>query len=120
MSEKWRHALIWIIKANAVTWTVTLCLFGVLLLLGFDASGLVVSRYFSKVLFLESGILLLVGGLVAFGSGIFSSKVREHVFKSGEEWSMEKLRKGEKRANLFILAGALLFAQSLLVSLLAL
>jgi hypothetical protein len=46
-------------------------------------------------------------------SSIFSSKIREYVFHSGEEWSKEKHERSEARAVLYILTGVVLFLESL-------
>ncbi|MGD8543876.1 MAG: hypothetical protein PVG48_02005 [Candidatus Bathyarchaeota archaeon] len=69
--------------------------------------------FFSMVLLFESGTIFLVGGLVAMSSSIFSSKIREYVFHSGEEWSKEKHERSEARAVLYILTGVVLFLESL-------
>ena len=79
------------------------------LILRVDAFTLVQNDFFSMIVLLESGVVFLVGGLIAMSSSIFPSKVREHVFHSDEEWSQEKHKKSERKANLYILIGILLF-----------
>jgi hypothetical protein len=80
----------------------------------FDAVVLAPLRadFFSFLLLLEAGIVFLVGGAIAMSSSIFPSKIREHFLHSGEKWSEEKLKKGEARANTYILAGVFLFLES--------
>jgi len=119
MNRNWSQLLIWLLKANLAVWLIDSALLAVLALLGFDALSLVYAGYFSKILLLEAGILFLIGGAIAFSSGLFPSKVREHVLRKDEDWSVEKLKKGEKKANQYILVGVLLFVQSLIVSVLA-
>jgi hypothetical protein len=46
------------------------------------------------------------------------SKTREVVLKSDEKWSLEKLRKSEKRANKYIVLAVILLVESILISLL--
>ncbi len=116
MNVNLHQPLIWVLKLNVIVWIVDLVLFGVLVLLGLDAFGIVAAGYFSKVLLLEAGVIFVVGGAVAFSSGIFSSKVRDHISHSEERWSVEKLSKSEKKANLFIITGVFLFLQALIVS----
>jgi len=69
--------------------------------------------FFSLILLLDSGIIFLIGGIVAMSSSIFPSKVREHVLHSDEKWSQEKHKKSEQKANLYILTGIFLFLESL-------
>ena len=68
------------------------------------------------LLLLEAGILLLGGGAYVLTSGVFFGKVREQVFHS-EGWSPEEYRRSEVRALPFIVAGALVLAESLLLAL---
>jgi hypothetical protein len=75
--------------------------------------SLVKGGFFSMVLLLDSGIVFLVAGLIAMSSSIFPSKVKEYVFHSGEQWSHEKHKKSEAKANLYILMGVLLFLESI-------
>ncbi len=118
MARSWRQLSIWILKAHIVVWAIDFVFLAFLvLLLNFDFFVLMGTGYFSKMLLLEAGVVFLVGGAIAMSSSIFAGKVREHVLHSEEKWSVEKLRKGEKRADLFILAGILFFVESFLVAL---
>ncbi len=65
------------------------------------------------ILLLDAGIIFLVGGLIPLFSSIFPSKVREHVFHYNEEWSQEKHRNSQVKANVYIILGALLLVESL-------
>jgi NADH:ubiquinone oxidoreductase subunit 5 (subunit L)/multisubunit Na+/H+ antiporter MnhA subunit len=73
--------------------------------------------YLSTMLFIESGIIFLIGGVIAISSSIFFSKIKEHFFHSEERWSTEKQKKSEQKANLYILAGAIMFLESLILAL---
>ena len=111
-----RMWMIWILRGNLVVWSVNVLLFVILVSLGSVLSGLVSSGYFSKMTLLETGICFLVGGAIAFSGSVSSSKIKEYIRKSDERWSIERLRKSEKRANKYIVLAILLFAESLIVS----
>lgn len=71
----------------------------------------------TTLLLLESGVLFLTGGFAAYGGTIFVSKVRQYYFKSGEDWTPETARKGEKNAFFFVALAVILLAESLILSL---
>jgi hypothetical protein len=119
-STNWRKLLIWILKANIAVWIIDILVLAVLFVLSFDLITLVNSAYFSKMLLLEAGIVFIIGGFIAFSSGVFSSKAKENILHKHEDWSVEKLEKSEKKANPYILLGVVLFAESLILSLFAL
>jgi hypothetical protein len=107
---------IWILKGNLVVWSVNILLFIILVSLGSVLSSLVSSGYFSKMILLQTGICFLVGGAIAFSGSVSSSKIKEFIRKSDEQWSIDKLRKSEKRANKYIALAILFFVESLIVS----
>jgi len=113
MPWNWRRSVIWVLKVNLAFLVIDLLLLPFLALF-FEVSvfTLVKDGFFSLVLLLDSGIIFLAGGLVAMSSSIFPSKVREHVFHSGEQWSQEKHKKSESKANVYILTGVVLFLES--------
>jgi len=114
MAWNWRRPLTWVLKVNLAFLVIDLLLLPFLsLFFKVSAFTLVKDGFFSMMLLLESGIIFLAGGLVAMSSSIFPSKVREHVFHSDEKWSQEKHKKSEAKANLYILAGVLLFLESI-------
>lgn len=116
-ARSWRQLSIWILRAHIVAWVANFVFLAFLVLaLDFDFFMLIGTGYFPKMLLLEAGIVFLVGGGIAFSSSIFAGKVREHVLHSEEKWSIEKLIKGEKRADLYILAGIFFFVESIAVS----
>jgi len=118
MPKGWRKSVIWALKVNLTVLAVDFLLLMIWLLL---ANGNILAPvrkdFLPLLLLLEAGLVFLIGGAVAMSSAIFPSKVQEHVFHSGEEWSKEKLKKGEAKANLYILAGAFLFLESLALAL---
>jgi hypothetical protein len=67
------------------------------------------------LLFVESAILLLFGGFRAFSSFIFLNKVREHFFKSKEEWSGTKNIEKIKESDFYVFEGLLLLIESILL-----
>lgn len=115
MPAGWRRSATWILKVNVIFLIMDIVL--LLLLSQFfrvDVFSLVNSGFFSMLLLLDSGIVFLMGGLLAMSSSIFPSKVREHVFHSNELWSQERHRKSERKANLYILMGVLLLLESII------
>lgn len=114
MAADWLKSVIWALRVNFIIVIFDLILLAVWLLL--QSANLIVPMrrdFFSVLLFLESALVFLAGGVVAMSASIFPSKIREHFFRSKEEWSAEKHKKGEARANLYILAGVFLFLESL-------
>jgi hypothetical protein len=119
-SNNWKKLLFWLTKANMVMWIINILLLAVFFLFNHNLIALINSAFFSKTLLLEAGITFLVGGLIVFSSGIISSKVKKEFFHKQQDWSAEKLREDEKKANQYIILGATLFLQSLAVSFLSL
>jgi hypothetical protein len=114
----WPSLLKWIIKLNMVIWIFNGFIFAVLAISHWNPDLLY--AYFSKVLFLETGIAFLIGGIIAFSSSALPTKAKEHIRQSEEHWSIETLRQGEKRANKYLLLAIVLFIQSILISLIGL
>lgn len=114
MPWNWLRSVTWALKVNLAFLIIDLLLLPFFSLF-FEVSVLMLVKdgFFSTMLLLDSGIIFLVGGLIAFSSSIFPSKVKEHVFHSEEKWSQEKHRKSERKANLYILTGILLFLESI-------
>ncbi len=99
---------------------VDLLIFSALVAIGFNAASLATGRFFSVTLLLACGIAFLVGGAIAFSSGIFSTRAKEKIMHRNEQWSVENLRQGERRAHPYLLLAVLLFLESLLLSLFSL
>lgn len=114
--RNWRLLLIWILKANFISWIFDFAVFAMLILLGFGVYSLAYAGYFSKMLFLECGVIFVIGGAIAFSGSLGSSKTKEYIRKSDEQWSIEKLRTSEKRANKYIILAVILFFESILIS----
>jgi hypothetical protein len=76
-----------------------------------------VRNLFTALLLVEAGALFLLGGFVAYGGTIFVSKVRQHILKTGGDWKPEDAMRGEENALSYVLLASLLFAESLLLSL---
>ena len=110
--------LVWLLKVNLLMWAINAILFAILVLLGSSPTGLLSSGLFSKLTLFETGIALVVAGAVAFSGSASASKTREYVRKSDEQWSIDKLRKSEKRANKYIVMAIVIFAESIVISLL--
>ena len=114
MPWNWRQPVLWVLKVNLTFLIIDLLLLLFLsLLLRVDLFSLVRAGFFPMTLLLNSGIVFLAGGLIAMSSSIFPSKIREYVFHSDEKWSKEKQKKSERKANLYILTGVVLFLESL-------
>jgi hypothetical protein len=114
MPWNWRQPVLWVLKVNLTFLMIDLLLLLFLaLLLRVSVFSLVKAGFFPMTLLLNSGIVFLAGGLIAMSSSIFPSKIREYVFHSDEKWSQEKQKKSERKANLYILSGVILFLESL-------
>jgi len=114
MAVDWRKSLFWALKVNFVVVVID----AILLAIGFvlqSASIIAPLRrdFVIILLLLESALVFITGGAVAMSTSIFPTKIREHFFRSKEEWSAEKHRKSEARANMYILVGIFLFVESL-------
>jgi hypothetical protein len=114
MPWNWRRSITWVLKVDLIFLAINLTSLPFLsLFFKVSVFTLVKGGFFSMVLLFESGIIFLVGGLIAMSSSIFPSKIREYVFHSGEKWSKEKHERSEARAILYILTGVVLFLESL-------
>lgn len=121
MPWNWLRPVTWVLKVNFTFLVIDLLLLPFLsLFFKVSVLTLVKGGFFSMMLLLDSGIIFLAGGLIAMSSSIFPSKIREHVFHSNERWSQGKHKKSEKKANLYILTGVLLFLESIVSAFLAL
>jgi hypothetical protein len=104
----------WTIKLNIAIWAANFVIFTILTLTNHNTTFL--QGYFSKILFFETGLAFLIGGVLAFSSSVLPSKAREYVSKSEEHWSIDTLKVGEKRANKYLLLAVILFSQSIIIS----
>ena len=115
MPWNWRQPVLWVLKVNLAFLVIDLLLLLFLaLLLRVSVFSLVKAGFFPMMLLLNSGIVFLAGGLMAMSSSIFPSKIREYVLHSDEKWSEERQKKSERKANLYILAGIILFLESVI------
>lgn len=109
------HSLIkWTIKLNVIIWVANVIVFVILSLIDYNAT--VLQAFFTKALFLETGIIFLVGGILTFSSSVLPSKAREYISKSEEHWSIDTLKTAEKKANKYLLLAVILFIQSIIIS----
>jgi hypothetical protein len=115
-NSSWRMRTIWIIEINLIVWIINALIFAIFVLSGSTVTNLASSGYFSKITLLETGIAFLTAGAVAFSGSISSSKTKEYVLKSEEQWSIEKLKKSEKRASKYIILAIILFVESIVIS----
>ena len=113
MSAGPRTYLLWILKANLAVWAANVLLFVIVF---FARSGFSVTNFFSLVTLLETALFLLIGGALAFLGAASTHKIREQMDKHSGQWTIERLRKSEKRANKYLLLAAILFVECLIVS----
>ncbi|HUK84744.1 MAG TPA: hypothetical protein VLU95_02670 [Candidatus Acidoferrum sp.] len=104
----------WTIKLNVIIWIANVIIFVILTLI--DRNATVLQTFFTKASFLETGITLLVGGILTFSSSVLPSKAREYISKSEEHWSIDTLKIAEKKANKYLLLAVILFIQSIIIS----
>ena len=107
--------LIWFLKANLIIWVINGLLFGIFVALNSSWSSDAFSNYFSKITLLETGISFLAGGVLAFSGSILPSKTKEYIRNSEEHWSIEKLKKSEKRANKYLVLAVILLIESIIL-----
>jgi hypothetical protein len=112
----WQTQSIWVLQRNLIVWVLNGLVFLILVLSGSNLANLAFSGYFSKITLLETGVAFLVGGAIAFSGSIFPSKAKEYALKSDDKWSIERLRKSEKRANKYIFLAIILFVESIMIS----
>jgi len=116
MSGKLRGLATWGLKVNLIVLAVDLpILIAVWLSQGSDLLS-TVRGYFPAMLLVEAAVVFIIGGLIPLSSTIFFSRVRKHFLHSDEEWSADKHKESEERANYLILTGIFLFVESLAVS----
>jgi len=116
--SSWRTLLVWLLKATLIVWAFNALLLAVLSMSGYTFANLIISGFLSKMLLLETGVAFLIGGAMAFSGSVLPSKAKEHLLKSEEKWSIEKLKKNEKTANKYIVLAVFLFVNSLIISIL--
>ena len=114
--SSWKYQLKWILKLNIIIWVVNGLLFALLSFASRDPVATLFSSFLSKILLFETGVTFLIGGLLAFTGSILYSKTREYIAKKEENWSIETLKKSEKKANKYLLLALVLFIQSIIVS----
>lgn len=117
-NASWQRLLIWVLKGNLLIWGINALIFAILVLSGFTWTNLAFSGYFSKIALFETGISFLVGGAIAFSGSVLPSKAKEYALRSDGQWSIEKLRKSEKKANKYIILAIILLIESIIISLL--
>jgi len=116
ISLAWKSLLKWTIKNTLIIWVANVLIFTIITLL--DQNVSVLSAFFTKAALFETGIAFLVGGIMAFSSSALPSKAREHISKSEQQWSIDNLKAGERKANKYLLLAVVLFVQSLIISIL--
>lgn len=103
-----------------IRWNGYILLFDCLILL---IIGLVMTQNIAEtftllpsMLLIEVAFIFLVGSSFEFSSSIFFSKVRKYLFRSDEQWSVEKYNASRRKAFPFLLLGFLIFLESLVLS----
>ena len=104
----WRRSLIWVLKVNLILLAVNVIVFATLRL----SFGWATSGFFSIIFLLETGVSFLVGGAIAFSGSALPSKM----LKKKEEWSIDKLRGSEKKANKYLILAVFLFVECLIAA----
>jgi hypothetical protein len=114
----WKNLALWELKANVLIWLINGIVVLTLILLGNDFQTLLAATIFSKLALLESGIIFLTGGIIAFSGSVSASKSKEVLLKSSEQWSIEKLKSSEKTANNYLLLALIILVISIIISVL--
>ena len=72
--------------------------------------------FLPTLLLIEAALVLFIGSSFEFSSSIFFSKVRQYVFRSNENWSIENYNTNRSKALPYFLLGLLLFTESIALS----
>lgn len=116
--KKIRPFILFAFKINGIILAINLLILAVILLIwGKSIENLDPTSIIDNLLFLEAGLALLVGGATEVTSTASFSRIRETIFRTKENWTSETYRKGRQRALQYILIGALLTVESLLLAL---
>jgi hypothetical protein len=113
-----KNLALWELKASSLIWLINGLVVLTLILIGNDFQTLLAGTIFSKLALLESGIAFLTGGIIAFSGSVSASKSKEVLFKSSEQWSIEKLKSSEKTANNYLLLALIFLVVSIIISVL--
>jgi hypothetical protein len=114
----WKNLALWELKANVLIWLINGIVVLTLIFLGNYFQTLLDAKIFSKLTLLESGIIFLTGGIIAFSGSVSASKSKEVLLKSSEQWSIEKLKSSEKTANNYLLLALIILVVSIIISVL--
>jgi len=115
---KIRPLLLFSLKVNGVILAIDLLIsILLLLLLGKGVEDLNPVNLIDSLLFLETGLMLLAGGATEMTSTASFSKIRESFLRSKENWTIDTYKKGRRKALLYIFIGLLLFAESIVLTL---
>jgi hypothetical protein len=114
----WKNLSIWELKAISLISLINGIVILVLILIGNDFQTLLSATILSKLTLLESGIIFLIGGIIAFSGSVSASKSKEVLLKSNEQWSIEKLKSSEKAANNYLLLALIILVISIIISVL--
>ena len=114
----WKNLALWELKANVLVWLINGIVVLTLIFLGNYFQTLLDAKIFSKLALLESGIIFLTGGIIAFSGSVSASKSKEVLLKSSEQWSIEKLKSSEKTANKYLLLALIILVVSIIISVL--
>jgi hypothetical protein len=115
INSAWRRLFVWVLKGNLIIWAINAVFLALLGLTGSNWIALLFSNFLSKIALLETGICFIVGGALAFSGSVLPTKAKEYVLKSDEQWSIEKLRKSEKKANRYLILAIILLAESIIL-----
>lgn len=116
-SNKAASLILSALKFNGIILAIDLLIATVFMLIAGNSEELDPISVIDNLLFLEAGLALLAGGATEAASTASFSKLRETVFRTKENWTNEKYRKGRQRALLYILIGTLLAVESILLAL---
>lgn len=105
--------LIACLKFNGILLGIDFLILLSLLVFGQNIEDLDLVNLLSTLLFFETGLLFLIGGVTEVTSTVFFGKIREYVFHSKDEWTIDTYRRGRQRTLQYIIFGVLLFVESI-------
>ena len=113
-----RPLLLFSLKVNGAILAIDLLILALILLLyGKDVENLNPVNFIDSLLFLETGLMLFIGGATEMTSTTSFSKIRENILRSKENWTIDTYTKGRHKALQYIFIGTLLAVESMLLAL---
>ena len=90
-----------------------------------DATGVAVGsnvlrlnlvQYYTLIMFVEAGLLFLVGGVLDIGGSLGFARIADRVNRTKKSWSFNEHKQAQQRAASYIVTGVLLLVLSFILA----